>query len=117
MFGAGGGVGPARGRPPSQDAGLRLRQPPPFGLFAAMVVAAEWGVIFITTHVDAIRRLCPRRNHRAQRTETRAELVYLVAFGPVNSDGQPAAGIIAATKRARRRTLRVPTRLGGRSSG
>ena len=41
MFGGGGGVGPTRGRPPDQDTGLRLLEPPPFGLFAPMVVPAE----------------------------------------------------------------------------
>ena len=57
MFG-GGGVGPAGGRPPDQDAGLRLLHPPPLGLLAPMVVTAERLLSVIITHVtigDAIR--------------------------------------------------------------
>jgi len=36
---------------PDQDAGFGLLQPPAFGLFAPVVVAAERRVLFITTHV------------------------------------------------------------------
>ena len=37
------GVGTPRRDPPYQDTWLWLLEPPPFGLLASMVVAAEWG--------------------------------------------------------------------------
>src|SRR5712691_6442004 len=54
VSGRGGGVGAARWCPPFQDAWFRLLEPPPFGLFTAVVVSAERGEVTGTCRATVV---------------------------------------------------------------